>query len=165
MFGLNIDPRNPHGNPDPVKLRGLGVETVRFIFKDPTASSQPDRDVARFYRQRVEALAKAGLDALVILNAETYPRLPAAGATDEVWDEFVTGFAQRAAEIANVLAPWQPSFQIWRFCITIHSLYRSLKTIRIPGKSISSRQIEPANTTFKCAADTRRACPKMLNRV
>ena len=47
MFGLNIDPRNPQGNPDPAELRALGVETVRFTFKDSTLGSQPDPDVAR----------------------------------------------------------------------------------------------------------------------
>ncbi len=113
MFGLNIDPRNPQGNPDPAELRALGVETVRFTFKDSTLGSQPDPDVARFYRQQLEALANAGINSLVILTAETCPGKPASAAADALWAEFIAGFAQRAAEIAKLLAPWRPSFQIW----------------------------------------------------
>ena len=34
MFGLNIDPKNPRGNPAPAELRDLGVQMVRYTFYD-----------------------------------------------------------------------------------------------------------------------------------
>ncbi|MCB0192234.1 MAG: hypothetical protein KDJ65_09860 [Anaerolineae bacterium] len=41
MFGLNIDPRNPQGAPVPNRLHALGVEFVRFTFKDATSFVAP----------------------------------------------------------------------------------------------------------------------------
>jgi hypothetical protein len=34
MYALNIDPLNPGGNPAPAELRELGVQAVRYTFKD-----------------------------------------------------------------------------------------------------------------------------------
>ncbi|KPK04153.1 MAG: hypothetical protein AMJ56_17950, partial [Anaerolineae bacterium SG8_19] len=113
MFGLNIDPRNLHGNPDAKELNRLGVETVRFTFKDPTGGTRPDEDILHFYREQLEALSKASISSLVILNAESYRGKPAADASAAAWTEYITGFARRAAELAAALAHWRPSFQIW----------------------------------------------------
>ncbi len=113
MVGLNIDPRNPHGNPTPGELRALGVKTVRFIFRDPTPGDRPDQDILRFYRRHIEALAEAGIDSLVVLNHETCPHPPPASAPVEVWRGYVDQVAGRAAEIAQALAAWRPTFQVW----------------------------------------------------
>ena len=53
MYGLNIDPRNPQGDPIPRELRALGVRTVRFTFKDPAPGGRPDQDAVGFYRRQV----------------------------------------------------------------------------------------------------------------
>jgi hypothetical protein len=113
MYGLNIDPRNTHGDPIPTELAALGVEIVRFTFKDSTAGSRPDRDVVRFYQRQLEELAEAGIDSLVILTGESYPDKPLSSASDKEWAAYIARFAERAAEIAKVLAPWRPVFQIW----------------------------------------------------
>jgi hypothetical protein len=113
MFGLNIDPRNPHGNPIPAELRALGVKTVRFTLKDPTPGIRPDQDILRFYRWHIEALAEAGIDSLLVLNDETCPRPPHAAAPVEVWRAYIDHFAGRAAEIAKALDAWRPTFQVW----------------------------------------------------
>ncbi|GAB4544716.1 MAG: hypothetical protein Kow0063_38530 [Anaerolineae bacterium] len=113
MYGLNCDPRHPHGNPAPAELRALGVQMVRFTFKDPAPGSRPDQDTLRFYRWQVESLAEAGIDSLVVLNSETCPRPPRASAPAQVWKAYIGQFAGRAAEIARVLAAWQPAFQVW----------------------------------------------------
>ena len=68
MYGLNIDPRNPQGDPVPKELRALGVRTVRFTFKDPAPGGRPDQDAVGFYRRQVEALAEAGIHSLVVLT-------------------------------------------------------------------------------------------------
>lgn len=113
MYALNIDPRNPQGDPPPSELSALGVEMVRYTFKDPTPAKAPDRQIVRFYRQQIEELADAGIQSLVILSAETYPHKPNSSAPDEEWAEYITGFAERAAEITKVLAAWRPAFQVW----------------------------------------------------
>ena len=113
MYGLNVDPRNPHGNPIPGELRSLGVRTVRFIFKDPTLGNRPDPDILHFYRWQVETLAEAGIDSLLVLNDETYPHPPPASAPVEAWRTYSDHLAGRAAEIAKALAAWRPSFQVW----------------------------------------------------
>ncbi len=113
MYGLNIDPRNPHGNPVPGELRAFGVKTVRFTFRDATPGSRPDQDTMRFYRWHIETLAEAGIDSLLVLNDETYPHPPPASASVEVWKAYIDRFAGRAAEIAKALATWRPTFQVW----------------------------------------------------
>ena len=114
MYGLNIDPRNPQGDPDPADLRSLGVEQVRFTFNDFSADSQLAHDVVEFYRRRIKALAQAGIRSLVILNRDTLPNQPAFAAPDRAWADFIAKFANRAAVIAKVLAAWRPAFQIWQ---------------------------------------------------
>jgi hypothetical protein len=113
MYGLNIDPRNPQGDPVPKELRALGVRTVRFTFKDPTPGGRPGQDAVHFYRWQVEALAEAGIDSLVVLNAETCPGPPRASAPDEGWGAYIDRFAGRATAIAKALEAWRPAFQVW----------------------------------------------------
>ncbi len=113
MYALNIDPTNPHSQADPSELRALGVKMVRFTFKDSTESSRPDKEVIRFYRHWCEELVKVGIRSLVILTGETYPHQPNSSAPDDDWDNYIAHFAERAAEIAKVLAVWRPSLQIW----------------------------------------------------
>jgi hypothetical protein len=113
MDGLNIDPRNVHGDPSPAELLALGVKAVRFTFKDSVAGREPGREAVRFYVRRLEDMAGAGIRSLVILTNESFPNKPPAGASDEEWADYITGFATRAAEIAKALVSWQPVFQIW----------------------------------------------------
>ncbi|MCG3208168.1 MAG: hypothetical protein FOGNACKC_01770 [Anaerolineae bacterium] len=114
MFGLNVDPRNPPGNPTPAELRALGVQFVRFTFKDAAVGSRPGRDSLQFYRQYTEALTEAGIGALLVLTAESCPAPPPAAAPLSEWITYVELFAGRAAAIAAALAPWQPAFQVWQ---------------------------------------------------
>ena len=57
MYGLNIDPRNVHGDPSPAELLALGVKAVRFTFKDRVAGRQPGSEAVRFYRRQLEDMA------------------------------------------------------------------------------------------------------------
>ncbi|MCB0197570.1 MAG: discoidin domain-containing protein, partial [Anaerolineae bacterium] len=104
---------NPQGAPVPNRLHALGVEFVRFTFKDATTGSRPDNDGVRFYRRQVEELDLAEIRSLVVLTDETYPGRPASLASEEDWQLYISRCARRTAEIAKVLAPWQPAFQIW----------------------------------------------------
>jgi hypothetical protein len=113
MYGLNIDPNNPKGNPDPSELRDLGVELVRYTYHDPGAGEQLDSGQAHFFSQRVRSYREAGIGSLLILTYDTYPNRPTPGAPDAEWDAYIERFARRAGQIAGLLGQWQPAIQIW----------------------------------------------------
>lgn len=113
MLGLNIDPNNPKGNPAPTELKELGAQRVRYTFYDSSGGNQPDPAKASFYSERAGAYKEAGIDSVVILTYDTYPNRPDPNGPDSLWDEYIGHFANRAAQIAGLLAPYQPAFQVW----------------------------------------------------
>jgi len=113
MYGLNIDPNNIAGNPSPDELHELGVQMVRFTFYDSSHGDQLDPGQADFYRQKIEAYHQVGIRSLVLLSYDTYPGRPDPQAGAPEWDIYLERFALRANQIAKLLAPWQPAFQIW----------------------------------------------------
>ncbi|HXV42891.1 MAG TPA: CotH kinase family protein, partial [Anaerolineae bacterium] len=113
MYGLNIDPLNPKGNPPIAELRNLGVKAVRYSYKDASSGAQLDPQRRNFYTNHLEGLAQANIDALIILTYETYPGAPIHPVSDQVWDNYITAFARRAGQLAQALAPLRPTFQVW----------------------------------------------------
>jgi hypothetical protein len=113
MFGLNIDPNNIKGNPDPAELGQLGVEIVRYTYADSSGRDQLDSSKARFYQQKIQGYQQVGISSLVILDYQTYPNKPAHNARDGEWDAYIDRLARRCGQIAQLLAPWRPAFQIW----------------------------------------------------
>ncbi len=113
MFGLNIDPNNPRGNPNPQELQALGVQMVRYTFYDSSGGDQIDPRKAQFYKERATAYKNVGVDSLVILTYDTYPNRPAPNASNAPWDQYIERFARRSAQIAQLLAPVNPAFQVW----------------------------------------------------
>lgn len=113
MYGLNIDPNNSKGNPDPAELRELGVEMVRYTFYDSSGGDQIDPAKANFYSQRARAYHEAGIASLVILTYDTFPNRPGPDGSDGDWDRYIERFSRRAGQIAQLLAPWRPAYQVW----------------------------------------------------
>jgi hypothetical protein len=113
MYSLNIDPNNPAGNPNPAELRDLGVEMVRYTFYDGSGDDQLDPGKVNFYRQKAQAYQEAGIGSLVILTYDTYPNKPAPEAADPDWDNYINRFANRSAQIAQLLQPFRPAYQVW----------------------------------------------------
>ena len=113
MYGLNIDPANPKGNPNSAELHSLGVRAARYSYKDFSSGSQPDPQQVRFYTDHIQRLAQADISALIILTYQTYPGAPSGPASDQVWDNYINPFVQRAGQLARLLAQWRPTFQIW----------------------------------------------------
>jgi hypothetical protein len=113
MYSLNIDPNNPAGNPDPAELSNLGVDQVRYTYYDSSPSLQLDPAKADFYRQKAESYKAAGVDSLVILTYDTFPNKPAPDASDADWDAYIARFANRAGQIAQLLKPYSPAYQVW----------------------------------------------------
>lgn len=113
FYGLNIDPLNSLGNPSATQLLDLGVQNVRFAYKDATAGPDLDLNRAQFYQHKIETLFNAGISSTLILTGESIPGAPAASASDADWDNYITRFADRAARIAQTMVEWQPALQIW----------------------------------------------------
>jgi hypothetical protein len=113
MYGLNIDPNNPQGNPNPTELRSLGVRMVRYSYYDSSGGSQLNPARANLYRQQAQVYREAGIDSLVILTYDTYPGRPDANGASPEWDIYIERFAHRAGQIAALLATWRPAYQIW----------------------------------------------------
>lgn len=113
MYSLNIDPLNPGGNPNMAELRSLGVQAVRYSYKDFSSGSQPDPQQLNFYTGHLQQLTQAGISPLIILTYETYPGAPIHPATDAVWDTYINNFVRRAGQLAQLLAPYKPTFQVW----------------------------------------------------
>jgi len=113
MYGLNIDPRNPKGNPSAKELYELGVEIVRYTYADPSGGDQPGSNQLQFYRKLVKDLKDVGIDSLLILNYETIPNKPDPNAGDGEWEAYIDRLARRCGQIAQQFAQWKPAFQIW----------------------------------------------------
>lgn len=110
MYSLNIDPKNPAGNPDPSELKQLGVEMVRYTFYDRSGGDQVDPGAVQFYTQKARAYQDVGIGSLIILTYDTYPGKPPFAGN---WDDYINRFARRAGQIAQQLAPFNPAYQIW----------------------------------------------------
>src|SRR5687768_14552606 len=113
MYGLNIDPLNPQGNPQAAELRDLGVQMVRHTYNDQSTGSLPDPERVRFYTARLQEYSSNGISSLIIFNHKTYPNKPTFMASDAEWDAYINLYSQRVRQLAQALAPWRPAFQIW----------------------------------------------------
>jgi subtilase family serine protease len=113
MYGLNIDPLNLKGNPTIAELRSLGVQAVRYSYKDFSSGSQPDPQQLQFYTNHLRQQTQAGLSPLLILTYQTFPDAPSHPVSDQVWDTYIANFARRAGQLAQLLISFRPTFQIW----------------------------------------------------
>jgi uncharacterized lipoprotein YddW (UPF0748 family)/spore coat protein CotH len=170
MYGLNIDPLNPKGNPSIAELKNLGVQFVRLSYKDFSSGNQMDAQRAQFYLAKVQAFREAGIASLIILTYETYPGAPAsAPASDQVWDSYMLPFVRRAGQLAQLLAPWQPAFQIWNEPdLPPHPVYIRTMSERQYGRMLQRtaeaiKAVDPALAVI--TAGLASGAPVWLNRV
>ncbi len=113
MFGLNIDPNNPKGNPDAAELKALGVEMVRYTFYDYSDGDQVDPARVNYYTDRIKSYHAVGIRSLIILTYDTYPNRPPHDGNDAPWDQYIDKFVRRSTQIARALGQWNPAFQVW----------------------------------------------------
>ncbi len=113
MYALNIDPKNPRGDPAVDQLRHLNVEMVRYTYHDSSSGDHLNPGMAELFTRKVREYQEAGISSLIILTYDTYPDRPALDAPDSEWDGYIEHFARRAGQIVNRLSSWQPAFQVW----------------------------------------------------
>jgi hypothetical protein len=113
MYALNIDPNNPRGNPSGDQLRDLNVEMVRYTYHDSSSRAKLAQRRADFFRQKAREYHQAGIRSLIILSYDTFPGKPEPDAPNSAWGNYIERFARRAGQIAALLAPFQPVFQVW----------------------------------------------------
>jgi hypothetical protein len=113
MYGLNIDPMNSHGNPPAAELQELGVQMVRFTWKDNQPGPQLNPQALEFYIQKLNELEAAGIGSLIILSYETYPNKPAFSDSDEIWMNYISAYSLRCSQIVAFTGQFNPAYQIW----------------------------------------------------
>ncbi len=101
VCGLNIDPANPAGYPDPTAIVGSGW--VRIEYKDCTSSDPISIDSINTYRDVLGRYKNSGIKTLLILDYLTYPN--AANNVD--------AFAARAEQIAGQLKDLVDAYEVW----------------------------------------------------
>lgn len=108
LWGINIDPYNPAGNPMAAKLAGLGW--VRFVFHVSSKGHTLDQAFA-FYDPIIHAHAQSGTKILLILLHDTY--LGNAPWRTGDWDTYIRGYAEMASAIARHYKGIVDAYEIW----------------------------------------------------
>lgn len=111
--GLNIDPRNPSGNPDPAMLRG--TRWVRFPFYSPR-HYWTLQQAFQFYDPIIEAYDNLGINVLLVLNHQTFGE--GEGYVWEhmdagKWATLTNGFVQVADQITLRYGNRVAAYEVW----------------------------------------------------
>ncbi len=108
MWGINIDPYNPAGNPQAAKLTGLGW--VRFVFHAASKGQSLDQAFA-FYDPIIRSHVYSGTKVLLILIHDTYRGNAPWQSGD--WNSYIRGYAETAAAIARRYRGLAAAYEIW----------------------------------------------------
>ena len=105
LYGLNIDPANPAGNPTPQQMRDLGVRWVRIEWKAMPGLA--------FYDSRIAAYRGAGLKVMLLVDYASVPPKPASNAGDAAWLAYLGTFSARLRDLAAHYGDGVDAWQIW----------------------------------------------------
>ena len=103
LFGMNIDPTNPAGNPSPAQLKGSGVNWVRMEWKSAQGFALYDPTIA--------AYRAAGIKVLLLVDYSSVPGDPGSTASAAAWTSYLmtfnTGLSQIAGHYKNGVDAWE----------------------------------------------------------
>jgi Bacterial SH3 domain len=108
MWGINIDPYNPTGNPSAARLAGLGW--VRFVFHVSSKGQTLDQAFS-FYDPIIRAHVQSGTSVLLILIHDTY--MGNAPWRNGDWETYIRGYAETVAKIAGHYRGLVAAYEIW----------------------------------------------------
>jgi hypothetical protein len=108
IWGINIDPNNPLGNPPADRLLGAGW--VRFVFHVDSRRETLEQAFT-FYDPIIRAYSRGGTRILLILLQDTYVgNIPWLRGD---WLTYARGFGERAGLIARRYRGQVAAYQIW----------------------------------------------------
>src|SRR5258708_7018214 len=109
LWGINIDPYNPGGNPTPSKLAGVGW--VRFVFQ-ASSKRQTLEQAFAYYDPIIQGYARSGAKILLIILQDTYSgNAPWSGCGS---DAYIQGYPHA---IANLPPPYPIHVSTSHTCI------------------------------------------------
>jgi hypothetical protein len=105
LYGMNIDPANPAGNPTAQQLKDIGVRWVRIEWKAHLGYG--------FYDPIVSSYRAAGLRVLLLVDYASVPGKPASNAGDSDWLSYLSSFRSGVRDIAEHYRDGVDAWQIW----------------------------------------------------
>lgn len=113
ILGVNIDPRNPAGNPTAAQL--AGVSWVRLVFKAPVQGNVllPVAQGFAFYDGIIAAYRAAGINILMVLNQETYAADWPVWFPQNLWSTFAAHFAAAVSQVVAHYKGQVQAYEIW----------------------------------------------------
>ena len=106
LYGINVDPPNPAGNPSPDDVKALGARWVRIEWKASQGSA--------FYDPKIRQYRDAGLKVLVIVDYATVPGKPnGTTGTDADWAAYIARFVTGVRDLARHVGDDVDAWQIW----------------------------------------------------
>jgi len=106
LFGINLDPPNPAGNPSASALKAAGVRWVRLEWKAAQGYS--------FYDPIIAAYRAAGVNVLLLVDyASTGPSKPACLAPTAAWTTYRGTFTSAVSQLAAHYGDGVDAWEIW----------------------------------------------------
>jgi hypothetical protein len=107
LFGINLDPPNPAGNPSASALKAAGVRWVRMEWKSAYGHS--------FYDPLIAAYRAAGVNVLLLVDyaSTTSPPKPACLAPDADWTTYRGAFTSAVSGLAAHYGDGVDAWEIW----------------------------------------------------
>jgi hypothetical protein len=106
IFGVNLDPANPAGDPSPQALKAAGARWVRVEWKRAVGYG--------FYDPRIAAYRAADLKVLLLVDyMSASAAKPASTAPDAAWDTYRAVFQQDVAAIAAHYRDGVDAWEVW----------------------------------------------------
>jgi hypothetical protein len=105
LYGINIDPANPKGNPSPQEIKTLGARWVRIEWK-----ANPGYG---FYDSRIAEYRDAGIQVLLIIDYSSVAGKPASNASDAEWTAYRKKFSDSLRDFASHYGNGIDAWQIW----------------------------------------------------
>jgi hypothetical protein len=105
VYGINVDPSNPSGNPSAQALQALGARWVRMEWKASQGTS--------FYDPKISGYRDAGLKVLLLVDYATVPGSPGSGGSDSQWTAYISSFVSGVRSLAQHYRDSVDAWQIW----------------------------------------------------
>jgi hypothetical protein len=106
LYGINVDPTNPTGDPSPDALKALGARWTRIEWKASAGSA--------FYDPKIRRYRDAGLKVLAIVDYATVSGKPnGSTATDADWAAYISKFVSGVRDVAQHVGDNVDAWQIW----------------------------------------------------